>query len=248
MATTAVETAPLSSLGLSSSGHRKHKHNTLLLTPTGSNHQEGFGVSGGDDHDNDAVALGEEVSELQVEVASMRAALAGKERVMAEQGREVERLRHLEREFGRHQDKATEVTHKYRELKGAYREQHAKLSTQLDSCARLKAQLRACQEEGAAASEESEMKVQALTEEFAGRMGDLRDALGREGRLVVELDQEKRESSSEKARLRHELKEEGSKREGLARRLGEELAKSKRLEGKVMMITMRPEDGWMSDG
>jgi hypothetical protein len=57
-----------------------------------------------DDHHHhgiDAVELGQQVSELEMEVATLRASLAGHERVMREQARENQRLSIVEREAKR---------------------------------------------------------------------------------------------------------------------------------------------------
>jgi len=50
-------------------------------------------------------------------VAELRATLAGRERVLADQAREVERLSAQEREAERAAARADELRHKYRELK-----------------------------------------------------------------------------------------------------------------------------------
>jgi hypothetical protein len=52
-------------------------------------------------HGIDAVELGQQVSELEMEVATLRASLAGHERVMREQARENQRLSIVEREAKR---------------------------------------------------------------------------------------------------------------------------------------------------
>jgi len=50
-------------------------------------------------------------------VAELRATLAGRERVLADQARELERLAAQEREAERAAARAEEQRHKYRELK-----------------------------------------------------------------------------------------------------------------------------------
>lgn len=57
----------------------------------------------------DAVELGQQVSELEIEVATLRASLAGHERVMREQARENQRLSIVEREAKRDSFKSEET-------------------------------------------------------------------------------------------------------------------------------------------
>lgn len=57
----------------------------------------------------DAVELGQQVSELDMEVATLRASLAGHERVMREQARENQRLQIVEREAKRDAFKSEET-------------------------------------------------------------------------------------------------------------------------------------------
>lgn len=57
----------------------------------------------------DAVELGQQVSNLELEVATLSASLAGHERVMREQARENQRLQIVEREAKRDSFKAEET-------------------------------------------------------------------------------------------------------------------------------------------
>lgn len=57
----------------------------------------------------DAVELGQQVSELDMEVVTLRASLAGHERVMREQARENQRLQIVEREAKRDAFKSEET-------------------------------------------------------------------------------------------------------------------------------------------
>jgi chromosome segregation ATPase len=96
--------------------------------------------------------------------------------------------------------------------------------------------LRAAAEESAARCEEAEARAGALGDEFGGRLAELRDALSREAASAAAAEEARAASSEDRAKLKHAARQAEEAREGLAKRLGLELSRTKRLEAKVATL------------
>jgi len=125
------------------------------------------------------------------------------------------------------------VRHKYRELKSAYREQHECLLKSEEEKGVMFGELSNLKEDLKFQTEESSMRLNAANEDFTDRVNDLKDALGRESELALLLENERRSWSGDKHLMRAENKQLEGKVAGLSKRLGEELARAKRLDAKL---------------
>jgi len=120
--------------------------------------------------------------------------------------------------------------------KSAYRDQHSRLALALETSAATGARLRAAAEESAARCEEAEARATALGDEFGGRLAELRDALTREAASAASAEAARAAASEDRAKLKHAARQAEDAREGLAKRLGLELNRTKRLEAKVAAL------------
>ena len=180
-----------------------------------------------------AITEGDRVSDLAEEVATLRAALAAKQRVLTDKLRENERLQAGEREARRAAERAEAQKHKYRELKDAYRDQHARLTLAMTEKESVSSQLRSKIEELRVVTETAEVRIQAKDEECLTRMGDLKDAIEREGELYQELEAERRMGASEKMRHRQEVQTKAEAERKTAKALEEATSERDRLRQKV---------------